>query len=139
MIESKPILDNKYYILSKIGSGGTAIVYLTKDIKNNKIYATKILKKEDDEEEPKNEKEKEKEKKKLLNKIKIFQKESEILKSVHNENILNIIDDGEGSIEKKIGESGNKKYQYITLEYAEKGDLVIFIFQKKDLMKILEK
>ena len=56
MIESKPILDNKYYILSKIGSGGTAIVYLTKDIKNNKIYATQILKKEDDEEEPKNEK-----------------------------------------------------------------------------------
>ena len=66
MIESKPILDNKYYILSKIGSGGTAIVYLTKDIKNNKIYATKILKKEDDEEEPKNEKEKEKEKKKII-------------------------------------------------------------------------
>ena len=131
MIESKPILDNKYYILSKIGSGGTAIVYLTKDIKNNKIYATKILKKEDDEEEPKNEKEKEKEKKKLLNKIKIFQKESEILKSVHNENILNIIDDGEGSIEKKIGESGNKKYQYITLEYAEKGDLFSYIYFPK--------
>ncbi len=131
MIETKPILDNKYYIISKIGSGGTSIVYLTEDIKNHNIYATKILKKEDDEEVAINEKEKEKENKKLLNKIKIFKKETEILKTVHNENILNMIDYGEGFIEKKIGESGNKKYQYITLEYAEKGDLFSYIYFPK--------
>ena len=124
---NKPILDNKYYIISKIGSGGTSIVYLTEDIKTHKIYATKILKKDEEEEEEQNEKEQ----KQLLNKIKTFKKESEILKSIHNENILNIIDDGEGSIEKKIGESGNKKYQYITLEYAEKGDLFSYIYFPK--------
>ena len=42
MSESKPILDTKYILLSKIGDGLTAEVYITKNIQNNQISATKI-------------------------------------------------------------------------------------------------
>ena len=99
MDSPKEILDSKYILLSKIGSGGTAEVYLSQDIKNNNISATKIQNKEEEEGKEK--------------KGNIFKAESEILNSIKNENIVNIIDYGEGSIENEKGEKG-EKYPYFT-------------------------
>ena len=97
----KPILDSKYYLLSKIGSGATSVVYLTEDIANKKKYATKIMKRDIDidEEEDEVEEENKKEEKNDL---------------IHHENIVNLIDYGEGSIKKK--KSSSKNYPYLTLE-----------------------
>ena len=39
------ILDEKYKILSKLGSGGTSNVFLCESLSDKKIYAAKILKK----------------------------------------------------------------------------------------------
>ena len=116
MDSPKEILDSKYILLYKIGSGGTAEVYLSQDIKNNNISATKIQNKEEEEGKEK--------------KGNIFKAESEILNSIKNENIVNIIDYGEGSIENEKGEKG-EKYPYLTLEYAEKGDLFNYIYFPK--------
>ena len=117
MSESNPILDTKYILLSKIGDGLTAEVYLTKNIKNNEISATKIMK-SDEEEENK------------TDKNKAFKTETEILKQIKNDNIVNIIESGEGIIEESNGKKG-EKYPYLTLEYAEKGDLFNYIYYPK--------
>ena len=117
MSESNPILDTKYILLSKIGDGLTAEVYLTKNIKNNEISATKIMK-SDEEEENK------------TDKNKAFKTETEILKKIKNDNIVNIIESGEGIIEQSNGKKG-EKYPYLTLEYAEKGDLFNYIYYPK--------
>ena len=126
MSESKPILDKKYILISKIGDGLTAEVYLTKNIENNSISATKIMKSE--EEMDKNSK-----------KQNVFKTETEILKKIKNENIINIIESGEGIIEEKDNKK-LEKYPYLTLEYAEKGDLFNYIyFPKKGLGENLGK
>ena len=117
MCESKPILDTKYILLSKIGDGLTSEVYITKNIQNNQISATKIMKL--DEESTKTSK-----------KNNPFETEAEILKKIKNENIINIIESGEGIIEEKDGKKG-EKYPYLTLEYAEKGDLFNYIYYPK--------
>ena len=135
----KPILDSKYYLLSKIGSGATSVVYLTEDITNKKKYATKIMKRDIDIDEEEDEVEEENKKEE---KNDILKRESEILSLIHHENIVNLIDYGEGSIKKK--KSSSKNYPYLTLEYAEKGELFNYIyFPKKgfneDFSKIIFK
>ena len=135
----KPILDSKYYLLSKIGSGATSVVYLTEDITNKKKYATKIMKRDIDIDEEEDEVEEENKKEE---KNDILKRESEILSLIHHENIVNLIDYGEGSIKKK--KSSSKNYPYLTLEYAEKGELFNYIyFTKKgfneDFSKIIFK
>lgn len=46
-MESQNILDNKYSIIKRLGSGGQAVVYLVKEIDSNNEYAAKMM--EDDE------------------------------------------------------------------------------------------
>ena len=40
-MESQDILDNKYSIIKRLGSGGQAVVYLVKEIGSDKEYAAK--------------------------------------------------------------------------------------------------
>ena len=88
-------IDKKYDIIEKKGSGASSIVFLVKDSTTKKIYAAKVLKKQD----------------------KIFNNEVKILnelKEINSPYILNLINSGTGNIARK----GNvfKEKQYIILE-----------------------
>lgn len=101
------ILDDKYIILNnkKNGKGLTSEVFKVEDIKTKKIYVAKIL----------------------LQHTRLFDNEREflnLLKKKGIENIVNIIDSGDGDI--RLRETSLKK-QYIILDYAEKGDLSKYI------------
>ena len=93
-------IDNKYKIIEKKGHGASANVFCVKELNNETIYAAKVLKKHSD----------------------LFQKEINILKTLKtakSENIINIIDSGEGPI---ISKNHPKTVnQYLILEYASKG------------------
>ena len=102
--ESYPILDKKYKLLSKLGSGATSEVYLGEDLNSNEKLAIKILKLD----------------------TKAYEKETEMLSNLHHKNILNLISNGEGQIEKE--ENKSLSYKYIILEYAEKGELFNYVY-----------
>ena len=98
------ILDEKYKILSKLGSGGTSNVFLCESLSDKKIYAAKILKKTTSTD---------------------ITREINSLSKINHINIVNLIDSGEGNIienEKKIF------VKYLILEYCEKGDLFDYMF-----------
>ena len=67
-------IDSKYALLSKLGSGATAEVYLAEDLETQEKVAVKILK--------------------TVNKS--FQQEVEMLSKIKNENVLTIQKGGEG-------------------------------------------
>ena len=46
-MESQDILDNKYSIIKRLGSGGQAVVYLVKEIGSDKEYAAKMMEDEE--------------------------------------------------------------------------------------------
>ena len=101
------ILDDKYIILNNNnnGKGLTSEVFKVEDIKTKKIYVAKILSKH----------------------TRLFDNEREFLNLFKNkgiENIVNIIDSGDGNV--RLRETFLKK-QYIILDYAEKGDLSKYI------------
>jgi len=101
------ILDDKYIILNNKnnGKGFTSEVFKVEDIKTKKIYVAKILSQH----------------------TRLFDNEREflnLLKKKGIENIVNIIDSGDGDI--RLRETSLKK-QYIILDYAEKGDLSKYI------------
>ena len=77
--ESYPILDKKYKLLSKLGSGATSEVYLGEDLNSNEKLAIKILKLD----------------------TKAYEKETEMLSNLHHKNILNLISKGEGANRKR--------------------------------------
>ena len=99
-----PILDKKYKLLSKLGSGATSEVYLGENLETKEKIAIKILKLD----------------------TKPFEQETETLSLLHHKNILNLISKGEGAIEKEQNKSPN--YKYIILEYAEKGELFNYVY-----------
>ncbi len=104
--ENLKILDDKYKILSKLGSGATALVYLCESLSNKKIYAAKILKQ-------------------IATDISA---EINSLSKINHLNIVNLIDSGEGNIienEKKI------YVKYLILEYCENGELFDYMFYPK--------
>lgn len=101
------ILDNRYEIVEKIGSGGMATVYKAKCNLLNRCVAIKILKDNfaDDEEIVKN-----------------FNSESQAAASLSNTNIVSIYD---------VGEVDNT--YYIVMEYIEGVTLKEFIAKKGQL------
>ena len=114
-------IDKKYEIIDKKGSGGTSIVFLVKDSTTKKIYAAKVMRKQN----------------------KNYNIEVEILndlKGINSPYILNLVDNGIGNVARK----GNvfKEKQYIILEYASKGDLFNYILYpeqglKKEYAKVI--
>ena len=101
---SYPILDKKYKLLSKLGSGATSEVYLGEDLTSQAKIAIKILKSD----------------------TKVYEQETEMLSLLNHKNILNLISKGEGVIEKEDNKSPN--FRYIILEYAEKGELFNYVY-----------
>jgi serine/threonine protein kinase len=100
------ILDDKYKLLSKLGSGATSVVYLCESISDKKIYAAKLLKK-----------------------ITIdTSREISSLSKINHMNIVNLIDSGEGKLEEN---DKSISVKYLILEYCENGQLFDYIFYPK--------
>lgn len=102
-------IDKKYTLTKKIGSGGTSKVYLANKIDNPKeLFAVKIIK-------PNN-----------SNESKVFMNEINVLKKINHNNVVRLVDGGEGVLTKDTG----KKYmiQYIVLELIKFGELFDYIF-----------
>ena len=97
-------INEKYEIISRIGSGGFSKVYLSEDQTTKKKYAIKVINEATSE----------------------FKKEVSILEKVSSSNnpyIINLIKYGESQIKKNSKEES----QYIILEYASKGELFDYI------------
>lgn len=113
-MENSDIIDGKYSILQKIGFGLTSNVYKVKEISGDNIYAVKVFTKL----------------------FECYEREIEILnelKNLNHEYIVNLIDNGKGSII-----SANKltdNIRYIVLEYAPKKELGDYIYYKKEGFK----
>ena len=100
-------IDSKYSLLSKLGSGATADVYLSEDMETKEKVAVKILK----------------------TVTKSFQQEVSMLSSINNENVLKLLRGGEGKLVKN-GVSYDS-HPYIVLEYAAKGELFDYVYYPK--------
>lgn len=107
-----PILDNKYYLLKKIGSGATCKVKLAKEIETGELCAVKILNKQQG---------------KSINQHHV--QEIEMLKIVNHPNIINLKAGNKGNLKKPDGSS--KVVDYIVLEYASNGELFDYIYFPK--------
>lgn len=107
MIENGTMLNGRYEVLKRIGSGGMADVYMAKDHKLNRNVAVKVLKSEYVEDE------------KFLKK---FQTEAQAIASLIHPNIVNIYD---------VGEEGG--VSYIVMELAEGMTLKEYIKRKGHL------
>ena len=117
-------IDKKYDIIEKKGSGASSIVFLVKDSTTKKLYAAKVLIKQN----------------------KYFDNEIEMLndlKSTENQDnqyIINLINNDTGNVFKK--NKVLKEKQYIILEYAPKGTLLDYMKQfkrglKKEYAKVI--
>lgn len=105
------ILDDKYFILSKLGEGATSKVYLVEEKETRNKFAAKIM-----------------DSSRKLDEI--FSKEVFILKEVKSPNIISIKGYGYGAVVRKIYDF--KQKNYLLLELASKGDLFDFVsFPKK--------
>lgn len=111
MNNNRTLINNRYVVIKKMGSGGSADVYKVEDIRTNTIYAAKVFKIYSD----------------------YLDKEINILKLVNNPSIINFIDEGNGPILENGQLSSDKKY--IILEYAEKGSLFNYISRTKRGLK----
>ena len=105
-------IDKKYEIIDKKGSGATSVVFLVKDSTTKKLYAAKVLKKQNICFNYEIE---------ILNDLKNTEKEE----NQGNQYILNLVNNGTGDVARK----GNvfKEKQYLILEYASKGSLFNYI------------
>ena len=113
-------IDNRYIIIKKLSFGGQSHVFLVKSRTNNNEYAAKIPKNEDGS---------------FLNgEIAILQ----YLKDNNTENIINIVDNGEGEIIMKNKEPENKKF--LILEFSPRRDLAEYIsFPKSGFGELFSK
>ena len=102
---SKEILiDNKYKIKEKKGSGHSAKIYKVEDKETGKNYAMKIFEEDDD-----------------------FDNEKEILEILKERKIPNVVNlIGSGKEEMDLGEGPSQK-KYLIIEYMENGDLCQYI------------
>jgi superfamily I DNA and/or RNA helicase len=90
------IIGGKYDILSKLGQGGSGIVYLAKKLGTNERYAIKTLSTEED------------------NAIKLLERETETLKRFNHPNIVKFIEQGYDNRNKLV---------YLVLEYLDGQDI----------------
>lgn len=120
-MENIKILNDKYIIKNKIGSGGTSNVYLVEEKNTHINYACKILKNKD--KNPQNK----------LDPEKLLTNEINFLIQISHPNIVNIIESGLGLIQGKInGNAYNSKKLYIILDYCENGELFNYIYHMKE-------
>ena len=109
--KKEELIDNKYLIKGKIGSGGQANAFLVTERENtNKNYVAKVSKRDDDS---------------MVNEIKILEE----LKKYNNPYIINLIHSGEGEIIRINREP--KKRKYCILEYALNGNIFDYIYCKR--------
>lgn len=106
-----PVLDEKYILIKKIGSGATCKVKLAKHIDSDEILAVKILNNIGG---------------RSMTANKHHVQEIEMLKKVSHPNIINLRDGNRGIIKKPDGRS--KMVEYIVLEYAGNGELFDYIY-----------
>jgi serine/threonine protein kinase len=106
-----PILDEKYILIKKIGSGATCKVKLAKHKDSEEILAVKILNNSGG---------------RSITANKHHIQEIEMLKKVSHPNIINLRDGNRGIIKKPDGRS--KMVEYIVLEYAGNGELFDYIY-----------
>lgn len=102
-------IDKKINLIKKIGSGGTSKVYLASLVDNpSAMYAVKVIKSSSSSD------------------LKFFMNEINVLKKINHNNIVRLIDGGEGVLTK---ENGKKSViQYLVLELVKFGELFDFIF-----------
>lgn len=105
-------IDDTYFIVKKLGKGGTSTVYLAKHIQENKYYAIKKLTN--------------KGKENFSNEINNLYK----LNEKNNKNIIRIISFKEEGI-LRSSDGSSAKISYIVLEYAENGELFYYIYNSK--------
>jgi len=113
----KGIIDSKYYLIKKIGSGSSAKVYLgvlinsliSENTEQIKYYSIKVI-------DP------------SKTNINMFKKEVELLQNLDHENILKIYDYGIGKKEKmKNMEKKQFDIYYIVMEYLEHDESLKYI------------
>lgn len=109
------VLDGKYNLLKKIGTGATANVKLAQAIGKDGTFACKLLK--DSESRLRN------------TNLKHFNAEIENLKKLNHENIINLVDSGTGMIKKVNGVT--KQKNYVILEYAANCELFDYVYFPK--------
>lgn len=109
------VLDDKYILFKKIGSGATCKVKLAKSKETNEIVAVKILTNAGG--------------KAINTTSKHYLAEIEMLKKVNHPNIINLKDGNKGVIKKPDGRS--KMVDYIVLEYAGNGELFDYLYFPK--------
>jgi serine/threonine protein kinase len=102
-------IDKKFNLIKKIGSGGTAKVYLASTTENpNQTYAVKVIKSGSSTDS------------------KFFSNEIQMLKQVNHPNLVKLIEGGEGVLTR---ENGKKSVvQYLVLELIKYGELFDYIF-----------
>lgn len=105
-----PVLDNKYILFKKIGTGATCKVKLAKSKENGQIVAVKILTNTGGN----------------LSANKHYNAEIDMLKKIDHPNIINLKDGNRGVIKKPDGRT--KTIDYIVLEYAGNGELFDYLF-----------
>lgn len=105
------ILDNKYALIQKVGSGATCIVKLARSRDNGEIVAVKILTKKEE----------------TANKHHIAEVSN--LSKISHPNVVGLVDSGRGQIRKP--NNTYKEVNYIVLEYACNGELFDYIYFPK--------
>lgn len=103
-------IDKKYNLIKRIGSGGTSKVYLATSVSNpTQCFAVKVIKSSSSTDS------------------KFFNNEVNMLKQVKHNNIVTLIDGGEGVLARH--ENGKKSIvQYLVLELIKYGELFDYIF-----------
>ena len=111
------ILNDRYYLVKKIGKGATSSVYLGYDSKekNNELFAFKILKHSN---------------KTFPEESKIFQNEATILSNITHPNIVTLYESSTNALLKKPN-GKSKNISFIRTEYLEFGDLFDYVYYTK--------
>jgi serine/threonine protein kinase len=104
------VLDDKFSLIKKVGSGGTSSVYLGSFLdrdRGDQLFAIKVIdpKKQDN---------------------KYFKNEVLMLQKIDHPHVVKIFEGGEGYLKKSNGKS--KFVNYIVLEYIKNGELFDYIF-----------
>jgi superfamily I DNA and/or RNA helicase len=93
------IIGGKYDVITKIGEGGSCIVYLAKKLNSNERYAIKTLSTDEE------------------NAIKLLERETQTLKRLNHPNIVRFIEEGYDKRHKIV---------YLVLEYLDGQDIKVY-------------
>lgn len=96
---SNLIINNKYFIMQKLGEGASSKVFLVKDMKSKKLFACKFQN---------------------ISHKNLIENETNFLSQFSHKNIIKKIDDGEFELQ-------HKKLKFIIFDYCEHGRLSDYI------------